>query len=301
MLWLCQITFAGVGALTTAQLVNNHGWPLLAAVLVGAVLAACLGAIVGFLSIRLGELYVALITLTFGLLMETLVFNLPTFVNQGLGVTLDRPGFASSDRAFSYLCLVVFVVVSLFIVNLRRSTTGLALNAVRWSTKGARTIGISVVQTRVIVGSLAAFVAAIGGALFAMALTNFEPNSEFLTFAGLTWLAVLVTIGVRSSAAALIAGLAFVFPAALAQYFWPSFTLIPNGLPVLFGLGAISAAKYPDGILAENGRKLQRLVLHFKQPPATTDAAVGAVLGGLGGATPSLADAPAPLVAERVS
>ena len=29
MLWLCQITFAGVGALTTAQLANNHGWPVL--------------------------------------------------------------------------------------------------------------------------------------------------------------------------------------------------------------------------------------------------------------------------------
>src|SRR6202041_2900215 len=30
MLWLCQITFAGVGALTTAQLANHYGWPVLA-------------------------------------------------------------------------------------------------------------------------------------------------------------------------------------------------------------------------------------------------------------------------------
>ena len=29
MLWLCQITFAGVGALTTAQLANHYGWPVL--------------------------------------------------------------------------------------------------------------------------------------------------------------------------------------------------------------------------------------------------------------------------------
>ena len=39
MLWLCQITFAGVGALTTAQLANNHGWPVLLAVLAGGVVA----------------------------------------------------------------------------------------------------------------------------------------------------------------------------------------------------------------------------------------------------------------------
>ena len=39
MLWLCQITFAGVGALTTAQLANHHGWPVLAGVVVGGLVA----------------------------------------------------------------------------------------------------------------------------------------------------------------------------------------------------------------------------------------------------------------------
>ena len=95
MLWLCQITFAGVGALTTAQLANHYGWPVLAAVVIGGIIAAAMGAIVGFLSIRLGDLYVALVTLTFGLLMENLVFTLPSFVNQGLGLTLNRPEFAT--------------------------------------------------------------------------------------------------------------------------------------------------------------------------------------------------------------
>ena len=83
-----------------------------------------MGVVVGLLSIRLGDLYVALVTLTFGLLMENLVFTLPSFVNQGLGLTLNRPGFATSDRAFAYVCLVAFVIVALFIVNFRRSTTG---------------------------------------------------------------------------------------------------------------------------------------------------------------------------------
>ena len=49
MLWLCQITFAGVGALTTAQLANNHGWPVLAAVVAGGLVALVMGVIVGLL------------------------------------------------------------------------------------------------------------------------------------------------------------------------------------------------------------------------------------------------------------
>jgi branched-chain amino acid transport system permease protein len=260
VLWLCQITFAGVGALTTAQLANHHGWPVLAAVVVGGLVALIMGIVIGLLSIRLGDLYVALVTLTFGLLMENLVFTLPSFVNQGLGLSLNRPGFATSDTEFAYLCLIVFVLVSLFIVNLRRSTTGLALNAARWSTAGARTSGISVVQMKVISGALAAFIAGVGGGLLALSQTSFEP-SEFATFAGIIWLAVLVTIGVRSNSAALVAGLTFVMLPALAQAYLPTWTA--NLLPVLFGLGAISVARYPDGILAQQGRVLRRAALHL--------------------------------------
>ncbi len=115
---------------------------------------------------------------------------------------------------------------------------------------------------KVIAGSLAALIAGIGGGLLALAQTSFQP-SEFATFAGVVWLAVLVTIGVRSNAAALIAGITFVFPSALAQYYLSTWTWIPNALPVLFGLGAISAAKYPDGALAENSRKLRGLALRL--------------------------------------
>ena len=260
MLWLCQITFAGVGALTTAQLANNHGWPVLAAVVAGGVVALVLGVIVGFLSIRLGDLYVALVTLTFGLLMENLVFTLPSFVNQGLGLNLNRPSFATTDLSYAYVCLAAFIIIALFIVNFRRSTTGLALNAARWSEAGARTSGISVVQMKVIAGGLAALIAGIGGGLLALAQTSFQP-SEFATFAGLVWLAVLVTIGVRSSAAALVGGLSFVMLPALTQAYLPTWTA--NLLPVFFGLGAISAAKYPDGALAEQSRRLRRLLLHL--------------------------------------
>jgi branched-chain amino acid transport system permease protein len=297
MLWLCQITFAGVGAITTAQLSTTHGWPVLAAALVGGLIAMAMGALVGFLSIRLGDLYVALVTLTFGLLMENLVFTLPSFVNQGLGLSANRPGFASTDLSYTYFCLVVFVILALFIVNFRRSTTGLALNAARWSEAGARTSGISVVQMKVIAGSLAALIAGIGGALLAMAQSPFDPSS-FATFQGVVWLAIFVTIGVRSNAAALIAGLSFVMLPALTQAYVTQ-TWVTEALPVLFGLGAISAAKYPDGALAENSRRLRRLLLHLRGP------ASGPSLSEIDGSSPLTADAGpvdgAARVAERVT
>ncbi len=116
---------------------------------------------------------------------------------------MGRPSFAVTDRAFAYLCLAAFAIVALFIANLRRSTTGLALNAVRWSPSGARTLGISVVQMKIIVAGLGALVAGVGGGFLVAAQTTALPGN-FDTFLGVVWLAVLVTVGIRSNVAALV-------------------------------------------------------------------------------------------------
>ena len=47
----------------------------------------------------------ALATLTFGLLVETLVFTRNRFLQGGLGVIVNRPHFAEGDLAFAYLAL----------------------------------------------------------------------------------------------------------------------------------------------------------------------------------------------------
>jgi branched-chain amino acid transport system permease protein len=277
MIWLCQITFAGVGALTASQLATNHGWPVLAAIVVGGLVALPMGLIIGFLTIRLGDLYVALVTLTFGLLMENLVFTIGIFTNGGLGVNMTRPSFALTDKAFAYVCLIAFSIIGLFVMNLRRSTTGLALNAVRWSPPGARTLGISVVQMKILVSGLGALVAGIGGGFLVAAQTSAQPG-EFATFLGVVWLAALVTIGIRSNVAALVAGLTFTMLPALALAYFPSWT---GQLPaILFGLGAIGVAKFPDGSLEQGGEMFRKWVFERANRHSSSTGAPGAT-GGL--------------------
>ena len=168
MLWLSQIVFAGAGALGAPQFASSWHVPILVAILIAGVVSAIVGALIGLLTIRLGELYVALATLTFGLLVERLVFTRNRFLQGGLGVIVNRPKFAQGDLAFSYLAFAFFLIFAALIWNLRRSTSGLALRAVRDSTAASRTIGLSVVQVKVLVGSLGAFVAAVGGGFYAM-------------------------------------------------------------------------------------------------------------------------------------
>jgi branched-chain amino acid transport system permease protein len=280
-----MVTFAGVGGLATAQLATNHHWPILAAVLAGGIIAAPMGVIIGILTIRLGDLYVALVTLTFGLLMENLVFSRSTFLKFGTGVYVNRPKFAESGRAFTYLGLIVFVLVAVFIVNLRRSTTGMALNAVRWSEPASKTIGISVLQMKVVIAGLGAFVAGIGGALLAVAQGVALP-SNYATLVGVVWLAVLVTQGIRSNVAALLAGLTFTLLPGVALAYLP--TWFGNIPPILFGFGAILVAKNPDGLLAMQARHLNVLILRLRRPkprplaPAPVEASQPGVGAGVG-------------------
>jgi branched-chain amino acid transport system permease protein len=256
MIWLCQITFAGVGAITTAQLAGNHGWPVLLAIVAGGLIAAAIGTVVGLLTIRLGDIYVALVTLTFGLLMENLVFRIDAFYQAGAGVSVSRPTFATTDLQFTYLAIVVFVAASFFVFNVRRSTTGLALAAVRSTEPGSRTLGISVVQMKLLIAALGAFVSGVGGGLLAC-YAQAAVTDSFATLAGMVWLAVVVTIGVRSSSAALFSGLAFTFVPAIFLVFLPiSWAQLPIAM---FGLGAVLVARNPDGALAMYGRQLRSI------------------------------------------
>jgi branched-chain amino acid transport system permease protein len=207
--------------------------------------------------------------------VERLVFTRNRFLQGGLGVIVNRPKFAQDDLAFAYLAFAFFLIFAALIWNLRRSTSGLALRAVRDSTAASRTIGLSVVQVKVLVGSLGAFVAAVGGGFYAMDQSVANPQ-VFATFLGLVWLAVVVTLGVRSITAAALAGLSFsLLPGVMQTYAPAKWGEVPA---ILFGLGAIGVAKNPEGAVLQTGRQLRGLI--------------GKLLPHSGGPVPALAGAP---------
>jgi branched-chain amino acid transport system permease protein len=256
MISLCQISFAGIGGLAAAQVNSTYHLPVLLGVAVGGLLAGASGLIVGLLTVRMGNLYAALATLTFGLLLSSIVFQLNVFLQYGAGVTVSRPSFALSNTALTYFTLALFVLISLFITAIRRSTSGLALSAIRTSETGARSAGISVIRMKIAIWALAAGIAGIGGGMYVIYTGAALPQS-FDTIIGLTWFAVVITNGRRSNNAALAGGLMIVLiPQIFATYLPTSWGPLPT---LLFGLGAVLLARNPDGIITMNGRQLAAL------------------------------------------
>lgn len=261
MIWLCQATFAGAGGFTMAILAVDHGWPVYAGIVMGGIVAMPFGLILGFLMIRMGDLYVALVTLTFGLLVENLVFGRQLFQNYGIGINVSKPQLIAGDRVFAWFCLAIFLVVAMITVNLRNSTTGLALGAVRSSEQGAKTIGISVLQQKVLLGGVAAFVAGIGGAMLALSL-GVALSGNYEALIGVIWLATLVTQGIRFNGTALAAGLASTITAGFALVYLPK--VFGNFVPIFFGLGAIAMIQFPEGVFTFQVRQFKAVAAELR-------------------------------------
>jgi branched-chain amino acid transport system permease protein len=269
---LCQVSFAGFGAVLAAQLASVYGWPVVPALIIGGLVAVPISVIVSTVGLRLGDLYLALLTLSFAVLADNLVFGISRFYNGGAGVPLPRPSFATGSLSFYVLGLVAFAIGALLLVNLRRSTTGMVMAAVRTAERAAATIGIVSGVPKVAMFAVGAGIAGIGGALVSD-YTQVTNPVTFDSLIGLVWLAVVVIFGVRSIAGALLAGLAFaLIPALFSAYLPDSLSNVPA---ILFGSGAVLVADHPGGImeilsgqlrwLAETGQR----VLGRERPAAS--------------------------------
>jgi len=123
---------------------------------------------------------------------------------------------------------------------------------------------------KLLVSGLAAFVAGVGGGFYATEQKAAVP-SLYATLLGLAWLAVLVTFGVRSNIAALLAAIGFtITPALLLSYTTPTWAQLPV---LLFGIGAILLAKNPEGTVHMQAMQFQhalRRMSGVRAVPAAT-------------------------------
>jgi branched-chain amino acid transport system permease protein len=246
MVSLCQVTFAGIAAALAAQYATNNGMSVLLAIVIGALVVVPIGVLAALPSLRLGGLYLALATLALAQLVQNTYFQLPSVSQFNQGLAIPRPNGFGNDRSFYYLLVVCFLLVALLVRNLKRSTTGLNLAAIRSSEPASATLGINIVWSKLVAFGLSAFIAGLGGGLYAT-YGGFANPLQFDLLIGVVWLAVTVTWGVRSITGALLAGLTFaVLPQLFSQHLHGGWLEVPT---LLFGLGAIGLARDPRGIV----------------------------------------------------
>jgi len=276
---LCQGAFAAVGAFTTAQLVDQFGLPVLTTILIGTVVAAAVGALVALPALRLEGIYLALATLAFALMFESVLVPQEWVSGTGIPTRVPRPlvgpvDFAS-DRAFFLLCVSVLGLASLAVILMRRGSTGHFLDALRGSELAATSIGINPARAKVVAFAVSAGLAGLGGGLLASQNELANPRT-YVYFFGLFWVVIVVTLGARSVQAAITAGFSLMlFPELLERI-----GVAQSWTYILFGLGAITYAKHPEGIIEHQTRRSLEL----------TSRLVARVREGAGGPTGASVD-----------
>lgn len=150
---------------------------------VSFVVAAIFGVILGAPTLRLRGDYLAIVTLAFGEIVPQAIRNLEGITNGTKGMNpIGRPTFgtvellASDQVPWYYLILAVSVVSIFIIVRLRDSRLGRAWVAMREDEIAAASMGINLVQTKLLAFALGASFSGFGGALYASMLQYIGPD-----------------------------------------------------------------------------------------------------------------------------
>jgi branched-chain amino acid transport system permease protein len=273
---ICQLTFAGIGAYAMTKW--GHGGNLLG-YLGAAGLAGAVGALVALPALRLRGLYLALATLAFASWMDNALFPWSAIFGFDGSVPVSRPNLfgwhINGDVGFDIFLAVVFSLLSIGLLVLRRGSFGRVLIAMKDSEAACATLGLSLTMTKLAVFTLSAALAGLGGALLAGA-TSVAGTTSYEMFYSLLILAAVAVGGVSLCSAALVGGIAIGF--------------LPQSWEGIFiGVGALFLARFSDGLLPP-------IYLWFRQmwsPASLSTLGPKSIPSGATTAPPTLAGTPA--------
>ncbi|HEY1653008.1 MAG TPA: ABC transporter permease [Acidimicrobiales bacterium] len=249
---LCQMTFAGIGAVVVGHLGGGAN-PL--ALFAAAGVCAVVGVLVALPTLRLSGIYFALSTAAFATAMDAWVFPLPAFdlfghqfAPFGSGSLTFAPfrvgGFAASNKELQFVIgSLVFMVLVAFVVLIRRSNFGSQLFAFKDSPAASATLGMNTRILPIAVFAISAAIAGIGGALYGQSLGSVAPDM-YQFFTGLSVLLTMVVLGLGSLGAGAGTGL-FLGGPTLTNLF-PSLLQLQS---VVVGAAAVGVGTSPNGLI----------------------------------------------------
>jgi branched-chain amino acid transport system permease protein len=264
-----QITFAGAGAFAMYQWAPfGSGSP--AALVLAAAFAVPFGALMCLPALRLQGLYLALASIAFARMAESLFFDQPEVFGNG-AKPVPRPsifGYRFTDqRAYLLLVTGIFAVMAIFVVWMRRGRFGRRLVALRDSEAATATLGVSSFWTKLAVYGVSAAMAGFAGALLgAQRGTAATQDFALLGLLAIPIVLLVVVGGVETISGALFGGFLFILFPILKENFDESWIL---WVAVIAGVSA--------GVIA-----LQKFRPALPATRRVLPAAVSGVLFGLG-------------------
>ena len=203
----------------------NIELPLIAAIFLGALVAAFVAFLIGFPVLRLRGDYLAIATLGFSEIIRILFMNTQTITNGSMGIK----GIPRELNIFYYVLAAVITVIILRL--LISSSFGRAFKAIREDDIVAEAIGIGLFKHKLMAFVTSGFFAGFGGALFAAHLGTVDPSTFkfMLTF---DFLLIIVLGGLGSISGTVISAIIVTVGKELLRALDEPFALFGVGIPL---------------------------------------------------------------------
>jgi branched-chain amino acid transport system permease protein len=166
---VAQAALAGMGAYMGAVLTTNFGWPFPAAIVAGCIVAGVGGVFLAVVTLRMNPLVAGLTTLAFGETMVVVAYNISYIgaANSFYGI----PPYTTLGGVYITLAVAIFLTW-----RFEHSRLGLAARACRDDRVAADASGINVPWVKIVVFTLGAALAGVGGVLNAHYIQVVRPS-----------------------------------------------------------------------------------------------------------------------------
>jgi branched-chain amino acid transport system permease protein len=233
---------AGIGAYTSGILAVKAGIDPWIGVCAGTAIAALLGLGLGALCLKMGGIYLSLTTLAFSQILHIVIVNEYDVTRGTMG--LQVPGLMAeySKITYYYIMLAAAVLMLTILYRMIHSNLGLNFRAVQNDEVAAKSVGVKVLQVRVLAFTVASAMAGFAGGLYGHYLLLITPEIPSLDLQ-FNVLAMTVIGGMGSFIGPVIGAFALNILAEKIRDYGEYHVLV-------FGLVALVVARFaPNGLL----------------------------------------------------
>lgn len=258
--------FYAVGAYAGALLATRSGLGFWTALPLAVALTAILGALLALAALRVSGPYLAMVTIAFGIIVESVLIEWVGLTGGPGGIfNIPKPTLGGAPLALGRYYFVVWLAAALALGltgNLMRSSWGRAFLAVKGSDVAAESLGLSSYWLRTVAFTLSAGFAGAGGCLFAFLQGYLSPDS-FTLQTSILFLLVVLFGGLGTLAGPLVGALALVLlPELLRQFL--EYRLILYGALLL-----LSVYFLPGGVVGVVRRRAVNPLVARRSPSSS--------------------------------
>lgn len=193
--------FLAIGAYTTAVLASRFGAPFWMAIPAGGTVAALFGILLGFPCLRLKGLYLAMATMSFGVVIEYVVTHWESLTLGVRGISVPAPSLfghsLGGEYRLFYLIFVVVTVLAAAAKNILRTRVGRAFVAIRDRDVAAGIMGVNLTRYKVMSFAISSFYGGVAGGLYAYSTGYLHPEN-FTLLLSIEYIAMIIVGGLGS-------------------------------------------------------------------------------------------------------